>query len=204
VRRGFAARGDVVRESSPAFRVYLALPQAIESSSVGLSVCGGGAAAQVWRVRARERAARNAFFELWRRAQSEANWFTLMLKASDTGLIPASELALAKRDLSEEQYAQEFECSFDTAVVGAYYGKLMARAEAERRIAGVPYDPAAPVWTSWDLGIRDATAIWCLVCAKADADGQFMIHVLAMEPTRTEHGKLDWWTSLWGSSIRAR
>jgi phage terminase large subunit len=103
---------------------------------------------------------RNAFFELWRRAQSQADWFTLMLKASDTGLIPASELALARRDLSEEQYAQEFECSFDAAVVGAYYGKLMARAEEERRITGVPYDPAAPVWTSWDLGIRDATAIW--------------------------------------------
>jgi hypothetical protein len=103
---------------------------------------------------------RNAFFELWRRAQSEANWFSLMLKASDTSLIPASELALAKRDLSEEQYAQEFECSFEAAVVGAYFGKLMARAEAERRIAAAPYDPAAPVWTSWDLGVRDATAIW--------------------------------------------
>jgi hypothetical protein len=84
---------------------------------------------------------RNPFFELWRRAQSEANWFSLMLKASDTALIPASELALAKRDLSEEQYAQEFECSFEAAVVGAYFGKLMARAEAERRIAAVPYDP---------------------------------------------------------------
>jgi phage terminase large subunit len=36
----------------------------------------------------------------------------------------------------------------------------MARAEEERRVAGVPHDPAAPVWTSWDLGMRDATAIW--------------------------------------------
>ena len=36
----------------------------------------------------------------------------------------------------------------------------MVRAEAERRVAGVPYDPSALVWTSWDLGIRDATAIW--------------------------------------------
>ena len=83
-----------------------------------------------------------------------------MLKASETGLIPDSELALARRDLSEEQYAQEFECSFDAAIVGAYYGKLMAQAEQDTRIAGVPYDPAAPVWTAWDLGIRDATAIW--------------------------------------------
>ncbi len=103
---------------------------------------------------------RNSFFELWRRSQTEDGWFSLMLKASETGLIPASELALARRDLSEEQYAQEFECSFDAAVIGSYYGKLMFRAEQEKRIAGVPYEPTAMVWTAWDLGIRDATAIW--------------------------------------------
>src|SRR5262249_25245280 len=66
---------------------------------------------------------RNAFFELWQRSQSEQDWFSFMLKASETGLIPESELALAKRDLSEDQYAQEFECSFDAAIVGSYYGK---------------------------------------------------------------------------------
>jgi phage terminase large subunit len=103
---------------------------------------------------------RNAFFELWRRAQSEDGWYAMMLKASDTGRIPQSELALARRDLSEEQYAQEFECSFDAAIVGSYYGKLMVQAEADKRVTGVPYDPAALVWTAWDLGIRDATAIW--------------------------------------------
>jgi hypothetical protein len=103
---------------------------------------------------------RNAFFELWRRSQSADGWFSLMLKASDTGLIPNGELALARRELSEGQYAQEFECSFDAAIVGAYYGKLMAQAEHDKRIASVPHDPAALVWTSWDLGIRDATAIW--------------------------------------------
>jgi hypothetical protein len=65
------------------------------------------------------------------------------------GLIPAAELALARRDLSEEQYLQEFECSFDAAVVGSYYGKLMAQAELDKRIAGVPYDPSALVWTTF-------------------------------------------------------
>ena len=84
----------------------------------------------------------------------------MMLKASETGLLSAAELALAAGDLSEEQYAQEFECSFEAAIVGAYYGKLMAAAERDKRIAGVPHDPSALVWTSWDLGIRDATAIW--------------------------------------------
>jgi len=83
-----------------------------------------------------------------------------MLKASETGLIPESELALARRDLSEEQYAQEFECSFDATVIGSYYGKQLLRAELDKRIGNVPYEPAAMVWTAWDLGIRDATAIW--------------------------------------------
>jgi hypothetical protein len=103
---------------------------------------------------------RNNFFEMWRRAQAEPDWFAMMLKASETGLIAESELALARRDLSEEQYAQEFECSFEAAIVGSYYGKLMAQAEAAKRIARVPYDPGALVWTAWDLGIRDSTAIW--------------------------------------------
>lgn len=88
------------------------------------------------------------------------DWFRLTLKASETGIIPQAELESLGAGLSEEQFAQEFECSFEAAVVGAYYGKLMAQAEKDKRIAGVPYDPAAMVWTAWDLGIRDSTAIW--------------------------------------------
>jgi hypothetical protein len=103
---------------------------------------------------------RNSFFDLHRRSLTEKDWLGLVLKASETGLIPPSELELAKRDLSDDQYAQEFECSFDAAIVGAYYGKQMQQAEADKRITGVPYDGAAQCWTAWDLGIRDATAIW--------------------------------------------
>lgn len=103
---------------------------------------------------------RNEFFKIWNRSRSEKGWFSLMLKASETGLITTDELELARRDLSEDQYAQEFECSFDAAIVGSYYGKLMAQAEREGRVTGVPYEATAEVWTAWDLGIRDATAIW--------------------------------------------
>jgi hypothetical protein len=104
---------------------------------------------------------RNAFFETWQRALADPQtWFSLMLKVSETGLIAEDELALARKELTEEQYAQEFECSFDAAIIGAYYGKAMADAERGKRICGVPYDPAAQVWTAWDLGFRDATAIW--------------------------------------------
>jgi hypothetical protein len=45
-------------------------------------------------------------------------------------------------------------------MVGAYYGREMQAAEAEGRIAGVPWEPRLPVHTAWDLGIGDSTAIW--------------------------------------------
>ena len=88
------------------------------------------------------------------------DWFRLILKASETGIIPQDELQSIAAGLTQEQYAQEFECSFEAAVIGAYYGRLMQSAEADKRITGVPYEPTAPVYTAWDLGIRDSTAIW--------------------------------------------
>ena len=92
--------------------------------------------------------------------QEAEGFFRLTLKASDTGIIPEEELKSLRAGMSEEQFAQEFLCSFDAAVVGAYYGRLMAAAEEDKRIGGVPYEPTAQVWTAWDLGIRDSTAIW--------------------------------------------
>jgi hypothetical protein len=104
---------------------------------------------------------RNELYHTWMRACADPeNWFALMLKASETGLIAQAALDLARRDLSAEQYAQEFECSFDAAIAGAYYGRLMADVERDKRICGVAHEASAPVWTAWDLGIRDATAIW--------------------------------------------
>jgi phage terminase large subunit len=103
---------------------------------------------------------RNAFFDQYEQAKADSDWYAAMFKASETGIIPADELKAASRAMSENQYAQEFECSFEAAIPGAYYGKLMAEADAAGRICGVPHDPAAGVETWWDLGIGDATAIW--------------------------------------------
>jgi hypothetical protein len=103
---------------------------------------------------------RNSFWELWERAQKDPEWFSLMLKASETGLLPARELDAARAEMTPEQFAQEFECSFDAAILGAYYGREIADAEREGRIGDVPVAPELPVHTVWDLGIGDDTAIW--------------------------------------------
>lgn len=103
---------------------------------------------------------RNAFYDLHRDAQRSDDWYTSELRASQTGIIDAAELDDARRTMTAEQYAQEYECSFEAAVVGAYYGKEVAAAEADGRIGRVPHDRAADVFASWDLGISDAMAIW--------------------------------------------
>jgi phage terminase large subunit len=103
---------------------------------------------------------RNAFYDIYTRAKSDPDWATFFLPASQTGILPESELQAARLDMTPEQYAQEFECSFEAAIIGAYFGKEIAEAEREGRITSVEYDDSLPVHTAWDLGMGDSTAIW--------------------------------------------
>src|SRR5215472_1698909 len=65
-----------------------------------------------------------------------------------------------RRDLDADEFAQELECSFSAPNSGSYYAKWLDTAEREGRITRVLYDPSLPVYTSWDLGMDDSTAIW--------------------------------------------
>ena len=102
----------------------------------------------------------NSFYDIWQRAQDDPAWYTLRLKASETGLIADDELSSAREQMSEDQYAQEWETSFEAAIQGAYYGKELLEAEQQARISNVPVEKGVPVHTAWDLGIGDSTAIW--------------------------------------------
>lgn len=105
---------------------------------------------------------RNEFYELYTLSQEDKDWFSAMLRASETGLVDQDELESARKTMSENQYAQEFECSFEAAIEGAYYGAAIEKAEREGRIGNVPHRPDLPVYTGWDLGVGDDTSIWFL------------------------------------------
>lgn len=102
----------------------------------------------------------NAFFDVYQHAQKADGWTAHMFRADETHIVPETELKDARATMSEEEYEQEFLCSFQAALVGAYFGKQMKELEDEGRIKDVPYDKALRVDTWWDLGIGDATAIW--------------------------------------------
>jgi phage terminase large subunit len=103
----------------------------------------------------------NQFWEVYDFAlRGHKDWFGQLYRASETKVIPHEELKQAQEIMTDEQYQQEFECSFTAAVSGAYYGKLISKAEKENRIGNVPVDEHVGVETWWDLGIGDSTAIW--------------------------------------------
>lgn len=104
---------------------------------------------------------RNEFWEVRELARKNPDeWQLLELRASESGLIRPDELDTLRRQLSPEQYAQEYECDFAAAILGAFYGKEINIAEREGRIANVEVDTHLPVHTAWDIGYRDDTAIW--------------------------------------------
>lgn len=102
----------------------------------------------------------NEFYDRWNEAQTDPEWFALMLKASETGIVDGEELKSAQKLMSEAQYAQEYECSFEAAIEGAYYGMAIEKASQEGRIAALPHNPALPVYVALDLGIGDDTSLW--------------------------------------------
>lgn len=107
----------------------------------------------------------NGFWDVYQAALEQIekksnDWFVALHKASQTGILPLPELEAARAIMSEEEYLQEYECSFSAALVGAYYGKYIAEAEEAGRVTNVPHNPAFPVSTFWDLGMDDTTVIW--------------------------------------------
>jgi len=104
----------------------------------------------------------NHFHKMYLVAEKEQNqdWYSAVFKASETNILPKEELDAAKATMSQEEYDQEYECSFTAALVGAYFGKEMGAAASEKRIVTFPFEKGYPVDTGWDLGMDDSTAIW--------------------------------------------
>lgn len=108
---------------------------------------------------------KNQFYDIAQHAKAmeaagNPDWFFREYKASQTGLLDPAYLASAKAVMTSDEYAQEFECSFEASVKGAIYAKELETLREAGRLTSVPYDPALPVDTDWDLGVGDAMAIW--------------------------------------------
>ena len=117
---------------------------------------------------------RNHFHKMLVGAKDDPATFNQVLTAEDTNVFTPEalqrELREFQNEYGEEQgkslFMQEYYCSFDSAILGSVYGEWMQKAEKSNRICKVEHDASLPVFTAWDLGRTDATAIWFYQQAK--------------------------------------
>jgi len=115
---------------------------------------------------------KNHFYDAYKRAELDPAWYSFMLRASTSGIIPKSELDMIKAQMDDSDYQQEFECSFEAALKGAIYGVEMDRSEQEGRIGEYALDPHLPLDVITDLGYTDDTVL----CFFQQAPDGILIH----------------------------
>jgi phage terminase large subunit len=112
----------------------------------------------------------NHFKRMLDDARTNPKWFAEVLPVQASGGAISSEalkesrreyIALYGEAAGQGLFAQEFECSFASVIPGAYYTAELITAEREGRVGIVDVAKDMPVHTAWDLGIDDATALWC-------------------------------------------
>lgn len=129
----------------------------------------------------------NRLKEIFDIGTTSDKWFTLLLKASESGIIADEELEELRETMSAEAYLQEYECDFNAIPSGRYYEAYIQEMEREERIREIPHDRSRMVATFWDMGVGDSTAIWFL---QEDGDRPVIIDYLEY------HGKgLDYYVN---------
>ena len=103
---------------------------------------------------------KNHFWQLYENAEKDKEWTRYLFKASETGVVAPEELVAARKEMGEDEFQQEFECSWSAAIKGSYYGSIIEEAESDGRVSKVEVDPALPVHVAWDLGISDSCSLW--------------------------------------------
>jgi phage terminase large subunit len=95
----------------------------------------------------------------WKRlmdAMEDPEWFSLLLKASESKIIPEEELASIRRDAIRsnrlEIYDQEYECDPNIGIPGTLFANFVTDAIRTGRVIDYPWERGELVWTFWDLG----------------------------------------------------
>jgi len=107
---------------------------------------------------------RNHWYQLYELAKDNPNWHTSLLTVDDTKNEDGERL-ISDEYLQEELamgmdydlWLQEYYCSFDASIQGAYYTQQL-KALWDRKTT-VPVERWLEVHTFWDIGVWDATAI---------------------------------------------
>lgn len=126
----------------------------------------------------------NHFRDMYYDSLKDDSWFVNFLPYTKTNVLSAEDIAMMRKMMDEEQFAQEMECSFEASVRGAIYARQMEFASAEGRIGDYPVSNDQPVHLAMDLGHSDNTTMGFF---QTRFDGNVMVHAHHdnMKPIKT-------------------
>jgi hypothetical protein len=141
----------------------LSVPQALAYLEPILLENGG------WAIFITTPRGRNHACSMWKSAINDPRWHAEILTADDTGLFSKEDIEAVRsryhdmfgQEAGDALIEQEYYCSFEAAVLGAYWGKEIAEAERKGRICKVDIEKSQPVHKAWDIGVDDPMALWC-------------------------------------------
>ena len=110
---------------------------------------------------------KNAFYSLWKSASKDGTWFSMMLRASESGILNEEELRDIQNDpnITRNQYLQEYECDFDVGTPGSIFLDDVVDAKKGGRISGdIMHYAGVPVYTVFDIGLPANTKCWVFQC----------------------------------------
>lgn len=114
---------------------------------------------------------KNHAHKLYQAATAESGWYRDVRTVRDTGLLyhsnrgdkmltPDEMMAEERAEgMPEALISQEYLCDWSAALVGSVWGDLLQAIEARGGVGDFAHE-TDNVFTHWDLGISDSTAIW--------------------------------------------
>jgi phage terminase large subunit len=120
-------------------------------------------------------------------ARSNPKWFQQVLTVAETGVI-SKDIIQEELDsgMDEDMVLQEYYCSFDAALQGSYYGRLLNEAQRDGRIGEFGL-LSAPVHIVWDLGRSDDTAVWFYQLERTEVRGVWRPRVIDAYASHGHH-----------------
>jgi phage terminase large subunit len=111
---------------------------------------------------------RNHAYAMYQMAKNNPRWFAELSTIEDTKALSAEALAEARaeyialygEDMGQAHFQQEYYCSFNAAILGAFYAREMAAVRSSGRIRNFEPIGGIPIHRAWDIGVRDDTSIW--------------------------------------------
>lgn len=106
---------------------------------------------------------KNMFYDLYQNSfdkEENPDWSSFMYKVNQTNVLKPEEIDKYKKNSSPDAFAQEFMCSFEASIKGAYYANILTDIEKKGQLGSYPWLPNYQVHTAWDLGFKDDTSIW--------------------------------------------